>query len=129
MIEELKEAIAVLEAAQEKLKLYRMVHSGEYIGGVEYTNLQERISDSIFNLTVYAAKQEDDGRALPVLPEGWNIRTLFNRENDEVWGVVINFYKPGDWICADAKSGEGPTPRAAVLAAIAQIPKQDEKER
>lgn len=127
MSEELKEAIAALEAAQEKLKLYRMEHSGEYIGGVEYTDLQERISGSIFNLTVYAAKQEaDDGRMLPVLPNDWELDGVWER--DGFYSCRIQ-----EKTCSDEEAKtiyqRGTTPRAAVLAAIAKIPKQNEKER
>jgi hypothetical protein len=34
-----------LLAAKEKLRLYRAGHSGEYIGGVEYTSLMKQIDD------------------------------------------------------------------------------------
>lgn len=33
-----------LIAARDKLKLYRNEHSGEYVGGVEYTTLMEEIN-------------------------------------------------------------------------------------
>lgn len=34
-----------LIAAQQKLKLYRVEHSGEYIGGTEYTGLMRQIEE------------------------------------------------------------------------------------
>lgn len=36
----------ILEQAGVKLALYRAQHSGDYIGGVEYTELMKRISDA-----------------------------------------------------------------------------------
>ncbi len=38
-----------LIAAKEKLELYRAAHSGEFIGGVEYTTLMRQI-DYVLNL-------------------------------------------------------------------------------
>lgn len=37
----------LLERASEKLALYRAQHSGEYIGGVEYQNLQDNIATAL----------------------------------------------------------------------------------
>lgn len=37
----------VLHAAREKLKLYRGQHSGEYVGGMEYTTLMELIDKAL----------------------------------------------------------------------------------
>lgn len=37
----------VLTQAREKLKLYRAVHSGEYLGGVEYSELMRRIDEAL----------------------------------------------------------------------------------
>ncbi len=46
-----QETIAVLvealEDAQEKLRLYQAQHSGEYVGGLEFGFLMEKISEAI----------------------------------------------------------------------------------
>jgi hypothetical protein len=41
------EARAALIAAKEKLMLYRAQHSGDYIGGVEYTSLMRMINRAL----------------------------------------------------------------------------------
>lgn len=38
---------AVLSAAKAKLELYRAQHSGEYVGGVEFTELMARIDAAL----------------------------------------------------------------------------------
>lgn len=38
------EVVQIIDDAKTKLGLYRKQHSGEYIGGVEYTDLQQRLS-------------------------------------------------------------------------------------
>jgi hypothetical protein len=41
--ERIAELRSLLSDAGEKLSLYRKAHSGEYIGGAEYTDLMQRI--------------------------------------------------------------------------------------
>lgn len=52
-------SIEALKAAKEKLSLYRSEHSGEYIGGTEYSALIKQIDDAITmeTCTKVAAKQ------------------------------------------------------------------------
>lgn len=42
-----KEMEDLLRLASEKLKLYRDQHSGEYIGGMEYQALQDKIKEAL----------------------------------------------------------------------------------
>jgi hypothetical protein len=42
------DARGVLQAAKQKLMLYRAQHSGEYVGGMEYTQLM-RMIDEVLN--------------------------------------------------------------------------------
>jgi len=44
---ELAKLRKVLLAARDKLKLYRQAHSGEYVGGMEYTALMREIDEAI----------------------------------------------------------------------------------
>lgn len=46
-IDRIAELEAVLSAAKKKLELYRAQHSGEYVGGVEYTELMARIDAAL----------------------------------------------------------------------------------
>ncbi len=43
-LEHLRNALTL---AREKLKLYRAQHSGEYIGGMEYTALMQLIDEAL----------------------------------------------------------------------------------
>lgn len=43
MIAENAQMRTLLRAAREKLALYRAQHSGEYVGGIEYTTLVREI--------------------------------------------------------------------------------------
>lgn len=43
--DEIERLRGTLIAAEAKLKLYRAEHSGEYVGGVEYTNLMRQIEE------------------------------------------------------------------------------------
>ena len=38
---------AALALAKEKLELYRAQHSGEYVGGVEYSELMQQINAAL----------------------------------------------------------------------------------
>lgn len=38
-----------LVRAQEKLKLYRALHNGEYVGGMEYNTLMSYIDEALSN--------------------------------------------------------------------------------
>jgi len=42
-----KDLRAALEAAQIKLQKYRREHSGEYVGGMQYTDLMEMIDKAL----------------------------------------------------------------------------------
>ncbi len=46
-VSELEELKEVLKLAKVKLKLYRENHSGEYLGGMEYTQLMHTINDAL----------------------------------------------------------------------------------
>ena len=47
-IYEQREALrSALASAKEKLKLYRAAHSGEYIGGMEYVMLMQKIDAAL----------------------------------------------------------------------------------
>ena len=44
------ELMRAAESAREKLKLYRSQHSGEYIGGMEYTALINKLDNALAKL-------------------------------------------------------------------------------
>lgn len=44
------ELYALLQECKHKLQLYRDQHSGEYIGGVEFTQLRRRIDKALEEL-------------------------------------------------------------------------------
>jgi hypothetical protein len=46
-IEERKALRTALLLAQEKLRLYRTMHSGEYVGGMEFTSLMNLIDEAL----------------------------------------------------------------------------------
>jgi hypothetical protein len=45
-----QELAQLLSFCEQKLRLYREAHGGEYVGGMEYTALQRRIGDAIREL-------------------------------------------------------------------------------
>ena len=55
LLAEISNVIGLLESCKYKLKLYRAEHSGEYIGGAEYTALIQQINDMIEKLSKQSA--------------------------------------------------------------------------
>ena len=47
MAHKVRQMKIALERAKEKLTLYREAHGGEYVGGVEYTQLIREIAEAL----------------------------------------------------------------------------------
>jgi hypothetical protein len=80
-----QDAAAVLEACAEKLALYRAAHSGEYVGGVEYTDLQARIAATV--RTLRAGGEAAANSACP-LCKAPSVRTVNPRGGEWGWGTT-----------------------------------------
>lgn len=116
------------EDVVESMALAMVKQTATHYGDAQPVNPDLRLTKMLAQAALTAAEAmgkvlADEGSVLPELPEGWSIHWLLQGNDGFSCSLRTSDSFSSRFKAAFGDGGEGPTPRAACLAAIAQVQK------